>query len=343
MTPTELHQRILLHELRTILLDGTREGGQIPDEWKAQLRAEPHETTPYLILGDWLDEAGSDLGELCRIQCELIGKLNPKLAFKISPYRQRHQRLSDHPFNLDWQHVLDTEPFLGVPQATIDLIKLTHRRWEIVEPLYPTPHKLGRTTRMLTDLLRYCCMKQGRSALVLHNSPADCESTWARICSEIIGGVWSNTRYAFGNRIQFDYRHRTPGGRQVTQHNADITFTDHACQERREQRGLLCIGGPWHGETREITPGARRVEYAELPPESVRFQYLADEPPANIAYRTRNYRVETVAFPRRRTRRPSDPYRFDDDFDRRDFLIHDDLDENQALERIQEIVMDPIN
>src|SRR5688572_16818146 len=75
MTPAELHSRILLHELRIILLDETREGDQIPQEWKEEIQGDPHNPAPYLVLADHLDDAGDPLGELCRIQVELIGKL----------------------------------------------------------------------------------------------------------------------------------------------------------------------------------------------------------------------------------------------------------------------------
>lgn len=268
MTPETLHQRILLHELRTILCDETRAGDQLPVEWREVIQADPHETAPYLILADYLEDQGSDLGELCRIQCELIGE---KLPWTDTP-------LPEHPFKVD----------LMVEQAgeteVSPLINLLSRRWEITAHLYgprkcsitmkeinrlhygivgsdrsereinqlvrshltqngfdlsrpwrdapdidnrrwtyKQDRKLGRTTRMLTDVLRYCCLNQekGKRISIRHHNPDP--KALRKVLYKLVNELGMPAEEGgpmFGNSIIMHF----------DDPSWDITFTDHAVQ-----------------------------------------------------------------------------------------------------------------
>lgn len=214
MTPQELHSRILLHELRTILLDETREGDQITQEWKDAIQQDLHSPTPYLVLADDLDEAGSDLGELCRIQVELIGVLPVDGEMVENPTR------ANHPFHRDF-----------CLKQSLPAKHLLERRREIVEPLYtelhqierpnsppalrhiPRQSRLGRTTRMLTDVLRYCTLNQGKSVLVQCpiGGVQDMHDDLANVCEEILESppAWSaceTINYISDCRIHFTDR-----------------------------------------------------------------------------------------------------------------------------------------
>ena len=270
MTPETLHQRILLHELRTILLDDTREGDQIPAQWKEVIQENPHEREPYLVLADALDEAGSDLGELCRIQCELIGEL---------PAERLNASGESHPFVADIliERAGETE--------RSPLIDLLTRRWEIVEPLYgprecqiseeamrargetargrgpitdrvlaengfdinrplETSYEgrngsyahyfsqsppLGRTTRMLTDVLRYCWINREKRVIIQHNhTREEMQGRFLRLFAEIYGQPHDGPNSSdyiiiFKNIVDFEFPQEPYRGPRA------ITFTDHAC------------------------------------------------------------------------------------------------------------------
>lgn len=250
MTPTELHSRILLHELRTILLDETREGEPIPQEWREQLTTDPHNPANYLVLADWLDDQGDPLGELCRIQVELIGQLYQGETYMLTGSRF-------HPFRFDLNLYTTTSkygegwPIEEYPKAlakTKPQIELLSRRWEITQELYTEypeipktedspifrprilrQSRLGRTTRMLTDILRYCYAKRDGMVLVLHDQPSQTQSRFLELFQELHGTPHngpntSNIIVIYKNGIRFREAHRGYDGR------ADITFTDHACQ-----------------------------------------------------------------------------------------------------------------
>lgn len=266
MTPEELHSRILLHELRTILLDETREGDQLPQEWKQVLREDPHNSVPYLILADFLEEQGSELGELCRIQVELIGLL--PVDGGIPDIRQMHY-YHRHPFDF---------VIKSLEEPMRDLLP---RRLEIVEPLYPPrecqinqvnlltrrgaerskfqekwlerngfdtnrpfasdydqynrrtvfaqSRKLGRTTRMLTDVLRYCSLNQGMDVAVVHQNPeALAHTDFVPLATELFHEptiLESQPMFSLNNAnvVHFLYPDENSAP-------PDITFTDHACQ-----------------------------------------------------------------------------------------------------------------
>lgn len=265
MTPEQLHQRILLHELRTILLDETRQGTVVPEGFAAMIRQDPHEKEPYLILADWLDEQGDELGELCRIQCELFEKLSVN-GFVTSD--QRYPEL--HPMYRDMTtiNVFDDH----------NAKSLASRRWEIVSGLYPETcpwdndgdgncmhhpngcpaYNLGRTTRMLTDVLRYCCLNKGKRVLVVHDNPRNASGCLWGLVEELIaesGPPADESPFAapisiYGNTVCFRSRCISPFVSDIVdvldtesqiqrearieelkqEYQFDVTFTDHAVQ-----------------------------------------------------------------------------------------------------------------
>lgn len=119
MTSEEIHKRILLFELREILFDTRRHGTQVP-EWKDTLEKQT-DITPYLVLADWLDEEGDELGELCRIQCELI-------AHSKFEWIYDWRGANNHPFFYDHDGAI-----LFNNGAVVELLK---RRLEIINELY---------------------------------------------------------------------------------------------------------------------------------------------------------------------------------------------------------------
>lgn len=257
MNPEQLHQRILLHELRTILLDETRQGDPIPDNWKAAIQEDPHRKTPYLVLADWLDEQGSDLAELCRIQCELIDLLPIDLFME-----NRYELNAGHPFNRDAVAIIHRGE-----RHTIDLVT---RRFHLTLPLYSElqkverltplvdpeddegvsfhrperyrhdlrPHKLGRTTRMLTDVLRYCALIQEKNVLVSgigadHAARLlmDTQDLAYHLAREQVIPIPRAELPLWGNRVVFTSPHSSS-----IQLPPDTTFTDHACQDTASAR-----------------------------------------------------------------------------------------------------------
>lgn len=293
MTPEELHSRILLHELRTILLDETREGGQLPEERKQILRDDPHNPSHYLILADFLEDQGSELGELCRIQVELIGLLPVDYTFG-GPLRE--PRIDQHPFQTDYgDHLITGHDPEGCP------CELLERRWEIVEPLYPridhaqlltaylnfqkgekpertvSPRKLGRTTRMLTDVLRYCCLNQGKNILV--RLPGDeveqsnLEFRFDRLCREVWGRepAWLETHTAHmpDCRIHFG---DTETNRFIRTHRTSRTLAEDREMEPRlyaRQRAIESGFDPMlHFETGYSIEQMAWLSVQEFPPDT---------------------------------------------------------------------------
>lgn len=273
MTPEELHSRILLHEIRTILLDETREGDQLPEERKQILRDDPHSSAPYLILADWLEDQGSDLGELCRIQVELIG------VIPADQFARRHDEPQHH-FWIDRQH------FKMQVEEDEHALALTQRRLEIAQPLYPPKEcslshrellarrgdanwhgyvrewiatrgidlskpyesredapgrrmvytqsrRLGRTTRMLTDVLRYCCLNQGKNVLVRVAEVGDLRERFESLMAELIDlnpdqHVTPYMHFPFKSPVLIT---RLSSTYWPLAGEPDITFTDHACPQ----------------------------------------------------------------------------------------------------------------
>lgn len=273
MTPEELHSRILLHELRTILLDETREGDQLPEERKQILRDDPHSTAPYLILADWLEDQGSELGELCRIQVELAGTpfsmyarfahelppvcLDAALVEASNPLRPLLIRKAGIWRNLypPKEFFFSKESLSPIPPAKLNpyikrVLKeegfdLT-RHWDAPSPFgpgnYTQSRRLGRTTRMLTDVLRYCCLNQGKIVRVSHNQPATTCVTLSELAVELIDHEGFERDYVGNptypvilndNRIYFSDNYPWGHGPRL-----DITFTDHACQQQEAYRQI---------------------------------------------------------------------------------------------------------
>jgi hypothetical protein len=382
MTPAELHSRILLHELRTILLDETREGAQIPQAYRELIQGDPHNPSSYLVLADELED--DPLGELCRIQVELIGHIPPELI--ISSKGQGYD-LNQPPFVTDCEIMGSPSVPWGTErpketrlQALVGTRMATYlldfyRFWPTGEPDMGREYRssrLGRTTRMLTDILRYCALNQGKHILVQHNPKDYLRQRLIDLAFQIeyselshsgpFYEEWLNCRE---NTIYFAppvhaYLQRTlerstpaEGYEYSIEHQAylrievlspSITFTDHACQhigfdrasgESRtvvqEWDNLTCIGGPYHGQTRQLQRGSRSLLYSEHEPLSVTEWADADGFARSPAYTTHEYRRERFAFPRRvtSTSRPSMAFTY------RDYLIHEDLSQDHALELIQ--------
>lgn len=282
MTPAELHSRILLHELRTILLDDTREGGSIPQEWKDELLRSPHDPAGYLVLGDWLDDQGDPLGELCRIQVELIDRLpvEPVMSRQPSWTAGREERakfqladiaeanaISDQMRDflydeIDFQLTDFGKEYLQAVEENqrqtrdsvflhLDAVKnrhhwfrdvpagtdLSRQRLRHIADLYPRTSRLGRTTRMLTDVLRYCALNQGKLIAIVHNDPGELHKRFAHVLNEI----WTFKPSNVVNLTAYDVNQNYVGFlyNNEIRDAADVTFTDHACQQY--QRTITAI------------------------------------------------------------------------------------------------------
>lgn len=314
MTPKTLHKRILLHELRTILLDDTREGEAVPQEWAQAIRENPHDESVYLIMADALEqEQASVIGELCRIQCALIEELpvirNPKYFAQFNRYGELHGFAADLQKVEKFHQAKDDLDSLELAQR----VALLARRWEIVEPLYAPkecfidlrkswladggdfvrrtlrengmdheltkarrdeenirwactqPRKLGRTTRMLTDVLRYCVLNEGKRVLVRHDDPQESQMRFDALCThfELWGnGSWTErgaAHFPNGNTVHFGgpetthlvrtnesivprdgYEYDIERQRYINVETVPpgITFTDHACRLEPEHDPL---------------------------------------------------------------------------------------------------------
>jgi uncharacterized protein (TIGR02996 family) len=212
VTPQELHSRILLHELRTILLDETREGSRIPQRWKDYLLEGPHEPTRYLILADWLDEQEDPLGELSRIQVQLIGLL-PVDLFMFA--KEHYAPIDKHPFLHDWfacfpmGYPNESTPFRHLVSIRASAARDLYDYWPPSEHLPVEPEKrprnrtLGRTTRMLTDILRYCALNQGKHVLVRHPSAEPLRGSYEKVMQELLAGTPVEGMHIYKNHIHF--------------------------------------------------------------------------------------------------------------------------------------------
>lgn len=235
MTLEELHSRILLHELRAILFDDSRGGTLVPAGYRELIEQSPHEPASYLVLADHFDDDGDVLGELIRIQVELSGGVTfPEgaqwiSAFAFDPHNGMETQIKLAPQATPFQNdmtMANIHKILsgkGSPRA-----ELIQRQWEIAAELYSETtnktyqtiggetvqfpfsrvvrkSKLGRTTRMLTDVIRYCFMNHGKHVLCIlpgdnvdnvENSKKELQ--FDRLCRELIDRepAWISTHTA---------------------------------------------------------------------------------------------------------------------------------------------------
>lgn len=168
MLTHEIHTRIMLNELREILIDPERpHGGHLPSEMADGLDLDS--VTSFLVAADWFEQQGSELENLIRTHCELI-ELMPMDWCLSEPYVEHNQRCGYedgywvYPFASDWnwcKHVdTDDESYRrDLMESRLrsynDLYGILHK-YDYKTNLEGVTVKLGRTTRMLTDVIRRC-------------------------------------------------------------------------------------------------------------------------------------------------------------------------------------------
>lgn len=163
MLTEAIHRRIMLNELREILVDTERpHGGHLPSEMADGLDLDS--VTSFLIAADWFEQQGSELENLIRTHCELI-ELMP-MDWCLDRHYENHDGMGRYPFlvdsyfsrmheqnDFDWSHrtrllmsrLSSYDSIYGIPRKFSPPSK-----WEL------QLKRSGRTTRMLTDVIRRC-------------------------------------------------------------------------------------------------------------------------------------------------------------------------------------------
>lgn len=158
MLTHEIHTRIMLNELREILVDPERpHGGHLPSEMADGLDLDS--VTSFLVAADWFEQQGSELENLIRTHCELIDLM--PMDWCLDRHYVNHDGMGRHPFLVDsyWSRMLEQNK---LDSNVSHRVRLLMSRLESTENLYEgCTRRLGRTTRMLTDVIRRCGLDGG--------------------------------------------------------------------------------------------------------------------------------------------------------------------------------------